>query len=887
MPAMIIGGAIAGALLYEAAYLFQKHDWKVWRYIAFGPPLVMSALLLSFVVKIGIAGTEMDDHVREWWSRLGAWLLIYSLVWLGLCSVAFYSTWLFSKLSGWLGALGGATWIASTIAGLLAARDPATGPKKPNPLLDAVAKAAPYVFIVGMLCGVAFGIDSLLAATYGRLPEGVAEKVIDVSPHTTIWWFFLGFSVVAWGLSCRVDINQFSMHLMYRNRLLRCYLGASNRNRRNAFPVQPFTGLDPDDDLKLNDFYPDQTVSPGGRLKQQYRGPFHIINTALNLVGGDELAWQQRKAASFVFTPRNCGYDFPEEPPGFIPTPAYANQRGPITLGTALAISGAAASPNMGYHSSPAATFLMTVFNVRLGWWLGNTRHPTSYGRSGPRVVLLHLLCELFGLTKPGAPYIYLSDGGHFENLGVYELVRRRCRYIVACDAEEDGKFEFGGLGNAIEKCRADLGIDIEIDVEKIRRRDERGHSGWHCAVGRIRYDKVDADAPRGTLLYLKSSLTGDEPTDVLRYAAQHPDFPHQSTEDQWFDESQFESYRMLGFHATTEVFGAIDVPEKLSAKSNEALFVALTHHWWPPSAHVAASFTRHTETLDAIFDRLRSDSSLHFLHPQIYPEWDNLVKHRDAPAAAPLSEAPGAEELERQRFPTKPEEVRQGFYLCNMMIQLMENVYLDLHLEHDYAHPDNRGWMNLFMHWAWSPTFRVVWTVSACTYGARFQKFCHLRLGLHMGKVRTTRTIRLRPGPEASDDLARARHTHLLNPHEVSIITAFLQNAQPTQKIRLLQIDPDRNTSHLFTFGFALVNDGRITYFRVQDHLRKMGLGREALKGLFSGKDPLQDVELGMMPAGAPEVPSREERAAFERLVRSVQCEIKSGRPQSVIAGG
>src|ERR1044071_9529844 len=162
------------------------------------------------------------------------------------------------------------------------------------------------------------------------------------------------------------------MHLLYCNRLGRCYLGASNRVRR----AQPFSGFSADDDLMLSDLaglpFGDRTDS----------APYPILSAALNLVGGKELAWQQRKAASFMFSPLYCGYDFPELPPGYCPTKEFAHRPPPaITLATAMAISGAAASPNMGYHTSPAPAFLMTVFNVRLGWWLGNRSEERRVGK--------------------------------------------------------------------------------------------------------------------------------------------------------------------------------------------------------------------------------------------------------------------------------------------------------------------------------------------------------------------------------------------------------------------------------------------------------------------------------------------------------------------------
>src|SRR5690606_6163320 len=135
-----------------------------------------------------------------------------------------------------------------------------------------------------------------------------------------------------------------------------------------------------------------------------------------------------------------------------------------------------------------------------------------------------------------------LSDGGHFENLGLYELVRRRCRFILCVDAAADGARAFADLGNAVHKCRVDFGADIDIDVSALAPRAD-GTAARSCAVGRITY----ADGSTGTVLYLKPTLTGQEPADVLHYARSHPCFPHEPTSDQYFDETQFESYRRLG----------------------------------------------------------------------------------------------------------------------------------------------------------------------------------------------------------------------------------------------------------------------------------------------------------------------------------------------------
>ncbi len=158
------------------------------------------------------------------------------------------------------------------------------------------------------------------------------------------------------------------------------------------------------------------------------------------------------------------------------------------------------------------------------------------------------MLKELFGFTDDRSRFIYLSDGGHFENLGIYELVKRRCRFIIACDAGQDKDMKFDDLGNALRKIRVDLGVDITIDVGPIRDRKK------HCALGRIIYHLEDGRQDYGDLIYIKTSLCGKEPADVLNYKSLHDEFPHQTTADQWFDEAQFESYRMLGLHTILEM---------------------------------------------------------------------------------------------------------------------------------------------------------------------------------------------------------------------------------------------------------------------------------------------------------------------------------------------
>ncbi|GBL44748.1 Bll2701 protein [Sulfuriferula multivorans] len=545
----LAAGALGGLLFYAAVHglRYLPAETAVWWAVGLGTPLILKIFSLVVVAHIGFMGRDFSNAMREWWSRLGGWILIIGLAWLALFVVAIYALPLLLWASHWAYG-GGAAWLASTVTGLLLGSGPATA--KPGSVWwkEWLAKSAPWVFISGLLILLSALLQYALSDVDGRaLAPG--SSVQDYAYHCLAamnqvsGWLLLGVALACVAaaalLSWRVDINLFALYYFYRDRLVRCYLGASRQPERAP---QLFTGFDPADDLALAD------------LVQR---PYPIFNTAINLVKGSDLAWQQRKAAAFSFTPSHCGFSLATTASntakcrgGYRPSAGYLGPHGAF-LGTAMAISGAAASPNMGYHSSPALCLLMTVFNLRLGHWSGNPCHPSAWRAYGPKLGGRYLLSELFGLTDSDTPFVYLSDGGHFENLGIYELVRRRCNYIVAIDAGQDEKFNFDDLGNAIRKCYTDFGVRIDIDVNALRPDSATGLSLWSAAVGRIHYP----DAPDAQLLYLKPTLACDIPSDVFNYAVSNPGFPHQRTSDQDFDEAQFESYRKLGHHLAAHVF--------------------------------------------------------------------------------------------------------------------------------------------------------------------------------------------------------------------------------------------------------------------------------------------------------------------------------------------
>lgn len=342
------------------------------------------------------------------------------------------------------------------------------------------------------------------------LPQYVQEsKFLNESaswchPELRLWSstvLTIAVGVIALAGEFLFDLNVFSIQNIYRNRLVRCYLGASKRAGRH----ENIARFDPEDDLELNQF--------------ERQRPFHLISAALNLTKAEDLAWQERKPF--------CG----------------------LTAAPDVAIAVPTITPFDGRPSLPFCSSL-TLLNMRLGRWMPNP----NFGAQGKRYPWGHYyLQELFFGTNEEDGWVYLSDGGHFENLGIYELVRRRCRRIIAVDAGADPHRDFGDLGGAIHKCRVDFGVDIEINTEKLSI-DADGRSESAFAMGRINYPEKEKpshlSAFEGTLIYIKPSIPKgmDIGEDIHSYRAQHPEFPHEPTTDQWFTESQFESYRYLGY---------------------------------------------------------------------------------------------------------------------------------------------------------------------------------------------------------------------------------------------------------------------------------------------------------------------------------------------------
>ncbi len=715
-----------------------------WRLIL-GAPLCIFFYSLLIGAGISMAGKDLDDRFREWWARIGAWLFIVSLASLVLSLVALKGpelvVWMMPKLEMRLPAL--LTWIVTSGIGLKLAGGAGTNGLRHSGLKEKLVLLAPLFFFSGLLVAVACLVDGLMRFSTEHLGS-LSRWLGEVLPGRWSEWLYTpmikgdGPLIVLIVCICLVlaialthlDINELSMNLFYRNRLMRCYLGAARpgSDRRTEL----FTGFDFGDDLPL--------CQMQHGMKKDFRGPFWIVNTAVNTSKNPDLDVAERLAESFPMTPLYCGFErqgmgvgsglLDKVRQGFRPTDKYMN--GQMTAGAAISISGAAASPNSGYHTAPLIAFMLTVFNARLGWWSANPARTRGWDLASPpvyRPMSWYVVKELFGSASINDPFIYLSDGGHFENLGLYELVRRRCRVIIVSDAEEDSGYTFHGLGTAIRRCWVDFGVRLEIDTRSISPEVEGGPCRGHCAIGRICYDPNDRTKD-GTLVYLKSSWTGDEPTDLLQYRAANPGFPHESTGDQFFSESQFESYRKLGRHVTKTCFeasvmfleqthpGLLDASKCLpdtSAYSQAELLghfsTTLRQYWAPLTEGSDTEFVRNTDTLVGIWKDVQTLGDLHWMECIILPPPGMDLKGR----------------LKRVEWPVdslSPEQRRAGRFLCQRLFQLMENVYLDLDLARTTSEEDNSGWMNLFRHWARFTFVENEWKTAKPTFGERFAAF-------------------------------------------------------------------------------------------------------------------------------------------------------------------
>ncbi|MGQ3211483.1 MAG: patatin-like phospholipase family protein [Shinella sp.] len=390
-------------------------------------------------------------------------------------------------------------------------------------------------------------------------------------------------------LTINFSENANGLHRLYRERLSTAFRLGKNLERSSS--------------LKLT-------------LMNRKKAPYLLINTTLNarqrsedkragrafgdpvvdkVPEGDRRSLNEpdpvkrgRNAEFFLFSRNFVGSDLT----GYVSTRRMERKVRQLDLATAVAISGAAVSSSMGRVQIGLLRPTLALLNLRLGYWMPNPRFmkatpdETAKGKTAPTetrwydFLRAYLVAESFGLLSGDAAKVYLTDGGHIDNIGLYQLLKRKCRVIIVADAEADPAMTFGALVDAERFARIDLGVRIDIKWQPVRvaalsRNASREQyipeaspaHDCHFAIGEIDYGAGE----KGVLLYIKATATGDEPDYVLDYERRFPAFPHETTGDQFFSEEQMEAYRALGFHAAWRALAEPD-PKKPSAPRPEEI---------------------------------------------------------------------------------------------------------------------------------------------------------------------------------------------------------------------------------------------------------------------------------------------------------------------------
>ena len=538
--------------------------------------------------------------------------------------------------------------------------------------------------------------------------------------------------------------SRVGLHDFYRGRICRCFLGATQAARargRNATSEQP------DDDITLGELR--RSPLPEGLPAQ----PIHLVCCAANNLSGDPLSNLYRGARSVTISPLGVGLgdEF-----------ARADD---LRLSSVVTASAAAFNSQMGSVSmalGPAVSFVMSALNLRLGLWVSHPGNPAVRFRS---LVGLPFFFEMFGfskseaLTPPAKPapaagpddaslsgmdrvaqqaelaqsrvvrelsfarrhfsFLHLSDGGHFENLGLYELVRRHCRYVIVSDCGADADVAFDDLANAIRRIREDFGVEVDLDVEPLRP-DENGHSAQHAVVGTIHYDGLGG-TDKGGVIYFKPTLTGDEPPDVLQYRTRNTTFPHESTGDQFYEEAQWESYRRLGEHCGTAVLRAAEFDISKRANFVDNLFLDVGKRWQRNQQQHRQVFQDLTARCGELETDLRENAPPGLL-AELFPELDE-IKGPATPAVA----AAGAEDFQAQI---------STLFILMRVLQIMEDAWVGADLDENWAHPVNSGWMSYFQRWASCPSFRFWWPILRPIYSDGFRNFVRERFELRLQRT-------------------------------------------------------------------------------------------------------------------------------------------------------
>lgn len=410
-------------------------------------------------------------------------------------------------------------------------------------------------------------IAYLIAALVGpalalALAVVVMSTTLNIDDPRWVWTYFAllvaGFGIVY----AFADLTTWSLHPFYRRRLASAFALKRVARPEGTPPIAATEKEgDPDAGIAVERDYDKLVKLSTTAIERDEEGnclwPTLLVCAAAN-VSDSAATPAGRAVSSFTFSATSIGGPLV----GAVDTAELERSCDPdrlataFTLPAAVAISGAAISPSMGKMTRRPLRLLMGIANLRLGVWVPNPRRLATFQkreRHYPRPRPYYLLRELLGLNQLNLPFLYITDGGHYENLGAMELLRRGCTEIYCFDASKD---ELDALGDMISLARSELNVEVEIDPKDLRP-GKSGLSKKDCVEGTIHYP----GGKKGRLFYARPAVTEESPADVTVYRRQNPRFPRDPTGDQLYTGQRFEAYRALGLSAGRNAVAAAYPP--------------------------------------------------------------------------------------------------------------------------------------------------------------------------------------------------------------------------------------------------------------------------------------------------------------------------------------
>ncbi|MDH4390367.1 MAG: patatin-like phospholipase family protein [Aquabacterium sp.] len=566
MLATLCGLAVSSWCLTWLLQSSLHSDLELHALFTLGPPAILASYGLAEMASMALIAPHLRERDRAWAARVAGWML--------------------------------AGVVASTLLfGLALWPDPVDLLRQhPQVLLALVLASLVLAATLWRFAGFAAVANAALALlVLWLLALGVVGPMVRRFPADEglgIVALMGGVALFAFVLGQLLDVNRFTLHSIYKEGLVRTFLGASRLSLRHPqvrapadMPAEeqaqfrprradPATNIDEDDDLALAWL----------RSRPDRPLPLFLFNAAVSGRNASDLDGRVPREWPFTFSPYFCGGA--AEDIGFADTRAFfadatdPGERTGISLGTAMAVSGAAMSPVSGRLTQPVTAFLKALMNARLGLWLGNPTDAHAVRSRRPSPGGTTLLREMIGVRTRFQRWLHLSDGGHFENLGLHELLRRGCRRIVVVDSSCDPRHHLSDLAEAFRRARIDLGVHVH-------RTQPWAGIGPDALAQPWAWFEIDYgdNLPRGRLLYVKPGrrLKRPLPVEVLNYANESPTFPHESTADQFFTEAQMEAYRLLGRACMEEALSealAVSSAPATDPDRDPALVIMLRRLW-------------------------------------------------------------------------------------------------------------------------------------------------------------------------------------------------------------------------------------------------------------------------------------------------------------------